>query len=117
MILTHRNQPIYDGQPIVGSSMTIPNLAPTLVELIEASISNGEPLPVCGSPLYDEDDASGIARVQANAATFAEQYDLANEAAANPLNAVTTENTSTKGTPSVTEENSPTDVVNGGSSE
>lgn len=47
-----------------GASLTIPGLAPDLQAIIAAA-TEGQPLPLVGRPNFDEDEASGLARVQA----------------------------------------------------
>lgn len=58
----HCNISTPSAQLVEGSTLTIPNLAPTILELLQSSL-NGDALPLTSSPLYDEDDNSGIARV------------------------------------------------------
>lgn len=70
--------PCLDGQVIKSASLTVPNLAPSLVEIIEASI-NGDPMPMCGTPLYDDSEGSGIARLMASKASLGEQMIFAQD--------------------------------------
>lgn len=47
---------------VCGTTLTIPYLAPSILELIEASL-NGDGLPLTSQPMFDESDEHGIARV------------------------------------------------------
>lgn len=59
-----------------GASLTIPGLAPDLQAIIAAA-TEGQPLPIVGRPNFDEDEASGLARLSAEQMSPAEllQYE------------------------------------------
>lgn len=103
IINTWFHRDIFSGENIKGSSMTIPNLAPSLVELIEASISNGEPMPLCGQPLYDDDEDTGFARLQSSQASLSELHDFAEDDSTLQLNAETSAEMSASRSKSVME--------------
>lgn len=54
-----------EGEKFTIPSLTIPNQAPTLKQLVLASLQ-GEPLPMTSRPMYDEDENFGEARLQSN---------------------------------------------------
>lgn len=56
---------IMEGENFSIPSFTIPNQAPTLKQLVLASLQ-GEPLPMTSCPMYDESDNFGEARLQSN---------------------------------------------------
>lgn len=66
--------PVPAGQHVEGSTMTIPNLAPSLISLLESNI-NGQGMPLTSQPQYDESEASGFARLEAGGATVGEILD------------------------------------------
>lgn len=79
---------------VEGSTLTVPGLAPTLIELIEANVV-GQPLPLTSQPMYDDNEASGFARVQAHCAVMSDVVNFALSEDNNGNNAVkptTTEN-------------------------
>lgn len=59
-------------EKVKGSSMTVQGLAPSLEEIIRSNMVNNEPLPYTGTPIYDESDNAGIARVNAREMTLDE---------------------------------------------
>lgn len=62
------------GYVVEGTTMTIPNLAPSLLELIAASATDG--LPMVGQPLFDESESAGEARLQAKQCDLASVFDF-----------------------------------------
>lgn len=71
-----------EGYKVEGSTMTLPNLAPSLIEIINASIS-GDGLPYTSTPMYDDSEESGIARIMANHTPLCDKYDFASEISKN----------------------------------
>lgn len=53
-------------EEIKGTTLTLQNQCKSLIELIESSIVNNEPLPLSSRPLFDVDEKSGIARSMVN---------------------------------------------------
>lgn len=68
------------GYKVEGSTLTIPNLAPTLIEIINSSIS-GDGVPLTSHPLYDDSEDSGFARCMANSTPLSEKFHFAYEEA------------------------------------
>lgn len=64
------------GYHVEGSTLTIPNLAPSLIEIIASSSSDG--LPYSSIPQFDDDESSGLARVKSRT-TLNEVFDFGNE--------------------------------------
>lgn len=57
---------------VQGTTLTVPNMAPSLIELLNSSISNGEPLPDNGLNVYDDSDEAGLTRLLSRQRTVAE---------------------------------------------
>lgn len=64
-----KNSKEYFGYKVKGSSLTIPNLAPSLIELL-ANNATGDKLPIVGSQLFDDDESKGSIRVNMNQQTM-----------------------------------------------
>lgn len=56
---------VFEVPEYPGTSATVPGQAPTLEQLVQASIQ-GVPLPLCGTPMFDDSDESGEARISSN---------------------------------------------------
>lgn len=62
------------GYCVPGTTMTIPNLAPSLLEIIAASSTDG--LPLVGKLCFDETDDAGLARTQARQSVISDIHDF-----------------------------------------
>lgn len=71
MYLKFLKSPIPEPYTVEGTTMTVPNLAPDLITIIEASI-NGQSMPLTSPPLYDDTPESGTARTMVSNATLGE---------------------------------------------
>lgn len=71
MYLKFIKSPIPEPFTVEGTTMTVPNLAPDLITIIEASI-NGQSMPLTSQPLYDDTPETGIARTMVSNATLGE---------------------------------------------
>lgn len=67
--------PVPSGYEVSGTTMTLPNLAPSLAEIIAMNLK-GQPLPMVGKPLFDDSEAAGEARVKSNV-PLCDIYDVA----------------------------------------
>lgn len=62
------------GYVVEGSTMTIPNLAPSLIEIIACSSTDG--FPLVGTPMYDESESAGLARIEARRKVLSDIQDF-----------------------------------------
>lgn len=69
--------PIPKPYHVGGSTMTVPDLAPSLRAIISASSVAGEPLPLAGKPEYDESDEAGMARLDLRSRDLSEIANIA----------------------------------------
>lgn len=63
---------------IVGTSETIPGLAPDLRSIVMSACA-GEPLPLTSKPLYDEDEEAGAFRVNLSRMSPEQAFEMASE--------------------------------------
>lgn len=73
---------------VKGSTLTIPNLAPSLLEIIAASSTDG--FPFTSKPLFDESEQSGLSRLDVNQRDISQVYqfgkdELTKESEAKPI--------------------------------
>lgn len=64
-------------ESFTSSTLTTPNLAPSLIELLNASVCNNEPLPDNGLNIYDDSDEAGLARLASSKMSVHEVFEAA----------------------------------------
>ncbi|CAJ0592173.1 unnamed protein product [Cylicocyclus nassatus] len=62
--LNSKSETNFGAHVVEGTTLTIPGLAPSLIELLEANLA-GEGLPMVGKPLFDDSEEAGSARLAA----------------------------------------------------